>query len=120
MNDFKLRPATRADFEKTGEILSSTVKAFVLTQKTVDIGIIGVHNHETALILFSWINPEIDLKLYKRGVVLAVRKLIEIFKNQRLPVFAEADETRDGSDRLLEHFGFEHYRERTYKWLGYR
>lgn len=121
MKNFKVKPANKEMIEEViGEPLPYTSHVFAVSCDDQLIGLIGAYRKQTYIVLYTHIEPGIqkELKKYRRGVILAYRKMMKLLKEQSLPVYSYADETVDGSDRLLTHIGFVPYNGRTYQWRG--
>ena len=119
MRKVEIIPATLdliTEFE--GQPPELTQKTLAVRENNETIALTGILLNQSRWILFSHIHPDVqkDLRKYKREVILASRKVLEMVKNQPLPVYAKAQEGVDGSDRLLIHLGFVHIERGLYKW----
>jgi len=121
MKNFSILPATpNAVTELLGKPMTMTTRSFLVYDGDRAIAMIGLYKERTRLLLFSYIKPDVqnNMKPYKRAVIMAYRKVMEVAKAQNLPVVSWADDRVDGSDRLLEHMGFDKLYGRVYEWHG--
>lgn len=119
MKSFSMIPTTRERMEQvTGDPIPYTTVAFEVLWDSQSLGFIGYYRMGTYYVLYSWINDNIELQRYRRAVVLAYCRMMNLLLEKGLPIYSHADEDIDGSDRLLEHIGFKQKQGRTYKWPG--
>jgi hypothetical protein len=77
------------------------------------VGVAGVFLAEAGQVMFSDLTDEV--RKSKRTIIRGIREVQKLAKPS-MPVYAEADEEIEGSEKLLEHMGFVHYRDRIYRW----
>jgi len=92
-----------------GEAPKETFKSLVVMDGERPLGVAGIHLNNGKAITFTDISKELrEHKSFKRMIVKVYRRWMEILPN--IPVYAEADPSIKGSEKLLEHAGFQHYR----------
>jgi hypothetical protein len=98
-------PQMYVDF--IGERPKVTVRAVVAIRDNRIIGMAGVFvdKRNARLSMFSHLTDEI--RKDRRTIARGIRSVMKIAKSLRLPIQAVADETVEGSEKLLEHMGFE-------------
>lgn len=81
---------------------------------------VGLCQKMAYLVLFCGVKPSIrkELKRYRRAIILTYRFIMDIVKQQILPVYSHADPDIEGSADFLEHIGFTHHKGEMYKWHG--
>jgi len=108
----KIEPATRKMVEAfLGEVKFSQ-KAFAVVEDGKILGMGGIYIDNTRQILYS--KSTEDFKDNKRLVIQITRKLLEV-ADKKLPIHAIADENKDGSEKLLKHFGFYPLKDRLWQ-----
>lgn len=92
-----------------GEAPKETFKSLVVMDGDKPVGVAGLHLNNGKAIVFTDISDELrEHKSFKRMVIKVYRKWMSILPN--MPVYAQADPEIEGSEKLLIHAGFEHYR----------
>lgn len=79
------------------------------------LGCAGFYLEKTYAVMFFDGDHE-AMKTDLRAVVESGRAILEIAKAKGLPIFADAAETIDGSERLLEFFGFKRVSGSVFQW----
>ena len=107
-----IREATEADVRAFYGSVNWTFRAFVAELDGQVLGIGGGYYDGPSVVAFSSLKPE--MLRYKKTIVLGARKIMELVRGRSC--FAIASEKHPGSERLLEHFGFERVNGRVFKW----
>lgn len=108
-------PATVEMFERfVGEAPQRTVRAVAVVRDDEVLGIAGVCVDKCRLVMFSELSDE--LKKNKRAIARGIRALMRIAGRFNLPIYAVADKTIEGSDKLLEHLRFQKTVSGVYVW----
>ena len=108
-------PATYELLERFyGAAPTRSQRAVVAVKGDEVIGIAGIYTDDERSVMFSDLTDE--LRQDKRSVIRGVRAVMKLALRRALPVYAWADPEIDGSDRLLVHMGFEHYKDGVYRW----
>ena len=89
-------------------------RAVVAVKDEKVIGVAGIYTDDERSVMFSDLTDE--LRKDKRAVIRGVREVMKLASKRQMPVYAWADPEIEGSDRLLVHMGFEHYRDGLYRW----
>jgi len=96
-----------------------TMRGQALMRDDEVLGVFGIYRDKGFEIAFAAAKPEVWQKpppvWFRRVIISAVRTIIRM-KNPNRPLYAYATETEPNSERLLEHFGFEHVKGRFYQW----
>jgi len=106
----------------TPELLSSyygspparSQRAVAVVKDGSVIGVGGVYADGDRQVMFSDMTDE--LRRDKRALIMGMRAVMKLAARRALPVVAEADAEIEGSEKLLEHMGFEHIGQRIYAW----
>lgn len=120
MTSIELVPATPgliARFYETPP--KKSTKTLVAKDGEDILWIAGTYTDSHHQVMFADFNDRVNenRKRYAREFILCMRKLL-MTANRNLPIDAVADPEVDGSDRLLIHFGFEHFSGNIYRWHG--
>jgi hypothetical protein len=108
-------PATAELLERFyGSAPTRSQRAVVAIKDDRVIGVAGIYTEDESSVMFSDLTDE--LRKDKRTVVRGIREVMKLAARRALPVYALADPEVDGSERLLLHMGFEHYRDGIYRW----
>lgn len=92
-----------------GEPPKETFKSLIVMDGDRPVGVAGLEVNTNKVIAFTDISKELrEHKSFKRMIVKVYRRWLEILPN--IPVYAQADPKIEGSEKLLEHAGFQHYR----------
>lgn len=109
-------PATAALLERFyGFVPKRSQRAMVAVKDERVIGVAGVYTDDERLVMFTDLTDE--LRHDKRTMVRGIREVMKLATRRDLPVYAWADPEIEGSERLLDHVGFEHIRDRVYRWV---
>jgi len=99
------RDATREDaIEFFGEQPPYSFKGFVAVEGDKVIGIGGLSFSQGRVTAFSDMKPE--MRKYRREMVKTCRRIVEMIKQERRPVFAVAYNKEPTSLKLLVNLGF--------------
>jgi len=110
-----IRAANRDDIIAwRGEPYKESFRGIVVEVDGVVIGIGGVL-HAAQLQAFSEITDE--LRKRPRLSVLAAREFRKVLNQYDYPIYAGASEKEVNAGGYLEYIGFEHYKERIYRWV---
>lgn len=117
------RPATAADVDRYyGARPRQTVKAMILTLDGNPAAIVGLANEGSYWKLFSEYKPEFKRYLQSMATLRAIKKVILMIGDCRLPVVAVTQPNEPDSPRLLERLGFVFHNESeegsVYEWRG--
>lgn len=106
-------PATPQIIAKSGARSFKTQRAIAAVDGERILGVGGVYLDGARLVMFCEITDE--LRQDKRAMVKATRAMMAL-ADRGLPVYAQADADIPGSDRLLNHLGFESIRDGVWLW----
>jgi hypothetical protein len=113
------QPLTPALLEQYLGPQTFTMRGWALMDEDKPVGVIGLYRQHGRYALFSdvreevWPNP--PPLATRRLIAQGIRRLRGIMAEHQ-NVYAYADEMKPGSDSLLEHMGFQQFRNRIYKW----
>lgn len=111
----KLVPATMELLQRFyGEKPARSQRAVVAMKGDRIVGVAGIYTDAERSVMFSEMTDE--CRKDKRAVVMGIRAVMALAKARAMPVHALADPGIEGSERLLEHMGFEHLRDGIYQW----
>lgn len=88
---------------------SQTLKAVVLTLDDAPAAIIGLANEGGYLKLFSEYKPEFVPYMRSITTLRAIKAVMRMVENSKLPIVAVTQPNEPDSPRLLERLGFEYY-----------
>jgi hypothetical protein len=109
----EIRPATHEMLQRvSGDVPKRTARAIAAVRGDEVLGVGGVYREGTNLVLFSYMTDE--LRKNKRALIRALRAVTRLMRGT---VYSWADPEIKGSDALLKHMGFEHYRDGVYQWV---
>lgn len=97
-----------------GDAPARTVRAIAAVRDDRVIGVAGVYADGSRLVMFSQLTDE--LRRDRRSIVRGIRRLTELARARRMPVHAVADAAIEGSERLLEHIGFQRVSPEVFVW----
>lgn len=109
-----IREATEADFRQFYGKIPWTFRAYVVEIDGQIMGIGGVYYDGESIIAFSSIRPE--LKRHKVTILKGARKVMGLVNGRACLAIASKDHA--GSERLLEHLGFERVGDRVFRWVN--
>lgn len=95
---------------------SRTARAIVARDGDRVLGVAGLYRAGDRHVAFIDMTDEVRAR--RRVIVLGARALRAMMAEAGGPVHALADPHIEGSDRLLEHYGFEPLEGRVYEWRG--
>lgn len=111
------RYATAADIEQFyGHPQPMTLRAVVVTLNDELAGVIGVSRHESYAQLFSEFRPGFRPHLKSLRTMRALKRVMSIVEESKLPVYAIAEEGEPDSVRLLSRLGFIAFQDNVYQW----
>lgn len=111
----RIVPATMELLERFyGEKPVRSQRAIVALKDERIIGVAGIYTDTERSVMFSQMSEE--CRKDKRAVVRGIRAVMALAKARAMPVHALADPGIEGSEKLLEHMGFEHLRDGIYQW----
>ena len=92
-----------------------TIQGFALMRGEEVVGVIGLSRSAGGYLFFSRVNDDVWDKSIaaKRLIIQCVRKMRSMMEGKR--IYAFADEEREGSCLLLEHFGFKRFEDGSYR-----
>lgn len=97
-----------------GEVPKRSQRAVVAIKDDRIIGVAGIYTDDERSVMFSQMTEE--CRQDKRTVVRGIRAVMKLAMARAMPVMALADPAIEGSERLLEHMGFVHLKDRIYQW----
>ena len=102
MTNIEIVPATQElAFKFYGFTPPKTIKAVAAVKENEVVGIAGIFKAGLVWMLFS--DMKQDVLDDKRSMVKAIRQLRKIVENTRIPVYAKADENKEGAETLIGH-----------------
>lgn len=111
------RYATAADIERYyGGPQPMTLRAVVLTLNDEPAAVIGVARHECYAQFFSEYRPEFLSHLKSMSTLRALKRVMSIVEETKLPVYAIAEEEEPDSVRILSRLGFVPFEENVFRW----
>ena len=99
-----------------GVRISATCKAMALVYDGKVLAVGGMYQENSRWTIFLRKSPEFDAKRYAKSIVKGARKMLESAKG--IPVNAIADPKIQGSEKLLEHLGFNGAGKGVYEWTS--
>lgn len=105
-NNYKIRPATKADVEKYYPDLQYSVRAWTLEVEGILAGVGGVFLVPGSYTAFLHVDN--DVKLSKITLTRAIIEGMKMIQKMGLRISAVRDECLGTSKNLLESFGFEY------------
>jgi hypothetical protein len=111
-----IRHLTRQDLVDLLQIdaLPGTVRGFAVEENGVLRAIAGLLYFRSFVLAFAEMPP--DVEKYPVAVVKMARRMQELMRTVKAPIYAEAAEAHAGSGRLLEYIGFRHVEGSQYRW----
>lgn len=111
----RLVPATMELLQRFyGEKPTRSQRAIVALKDERIVGVAGIYTDQERTVMFSQMTDE--CRKDKRTLVKGIRAVMSIAKARAMPVHALADPGIEGSEKLLEHMGFEHLKDGIYQW----
>lgn len=121
MTTINFVPATPELLRRFYGELARTQRSVVVFRNSEPIAVAGCYTDQKHVVLFSDITPEIRKALpgnrqLIRALINTTKHVLKMAKRMGMPIYALAEPTVCGSDRLLTHFGFKHYMGDIYSW----
>ena len=112
------RYATAADIDRYygDQPPPQTLRAVVLTLNDTPAAVIGVARQDQCSQLFSEYKPEFRPHLKSMSTLRALKRVMQIVKESKLPVYALAEEQEPDSARILARLGFVPENENVFRW----
>lgn len=111
------RLASAADLDAYyGERPRQTLNAVVLTLNDAPAAVIGVARQSGYAQLFSQYKPEFRPHLKSISTVRALKRVMRIVEESKLPVYAIAEKEEPESTRILTRLGFVPDNENVFRW----
>lgn len=118
----KLAPLTADDLTQLGIVSPSTLNGMALRDDATTLAVAGLTVGENHILMVAHLSDDLRARMQRgrlvRELLAGAKSVLKLAGGTKLPIYSVADPAHHGSARLLEHLGFQHYREETYQWHG--
>ena len=93
-----------------------TIQGFALMRDDQVVGVIGLVRASGSYLFFSRVNDDVwDYSITAKRLIIQGMSKMRAMMSDKKRIFAFADDEREGSCLLLEHFGFRRHEDGSYR-----
>ena len=112
-----IMPATAEMIKRFwGRSIPQTVHALAAGKDGQVLGVWGYYVKNGRIVVFAGIDPQARNVRNAKIILRCGKELMEQLSEKRMPINAAADPEIAGSERLLEHLGFQRAHKEIYQW----